>query len=491
MVGIYNEWLVVLSFVVAVVATFAALDLAVQVSAAQHRAARWLWTIGGAVTAGAGIWSMHFIGMLAFALPIPVSYDISTTGLSLLLPIVVSGFGLQQARRAEMSRSRTLLSGAIIGLGIAAMHYTGMAAMKMQPPIVYRPILVGLSVLIALAGSVVGVWSSFRLRMETLSSAVVKKLGSALMAGIAIVGLHYTGMAAANFAPDSVCTARAQNIDAFALALAVAGFALSFQLITLIISAFHAYRAEQASKHAASLQDANVALDQTRHQLAARVAERTAELDQAHGQLVELQESERRQLSRELHDRVGQNLTALGLNLDALRSQFSGDDRAGMRARIEDSIALVEATADAIENVMAELHPPMLDDHGLLPALQWYAKQFSERTGIGVTVLGGYPEPRVGPQIEIVLFRIAQEALNNVAKHARAAHVEIALDRSESELVLSVLDDGTGFDLAVPSGAGHGMAMMRERAHSIGGRIEINALPGEGTQVVIRVGLRA
>jgi signal transduction histidine kinase len=351
--------------------------------------------------------------------------------------------------------------------------------------------LVGLSLLIALAGSVVGVWSSFRLRMETLFSAVTKKLGSALMAGVAIVGLHYTGMTAANFAPGSVCTARAQNIDAFVLGAVVAGFALSFQLMTLIISAFHAYRAEQASKNAASLHEANVALDLARRQLEARVAERTAALDHAHRQLVELQESERRQLSRELHDRVGQNLTALGLNLDMLRSQFSSEDRAGMRARIEDSIALVEATADAIENVMAELHPPMLDDHGLLPALQWYAKQFSEGADIDWTVLCDYPGTRVGLQIEIVVFRIAQEALNNVAKHARAAHVEIALHRLESELVLSVLDDGTGFDPMVPSGTGRGMTMMRERAHSIGGRIEINALPGEGTQVVVRVGLPA
>src|SRR5258706_7460870 len=181
------------------------------------------WTVGGAVTVGAGIWSMHFIGMLAFALPIPVSYDITLTAVSLLLPIFVSGFGLWEASRRAASRPRLLLGGVFVGLGIAAMHYTGMAAMKMEPPIGYQPALFGLSILIAVIGSVVSLWSGFRLRMEAFFSAVVQKSGSALVAGAAISGMHYTAMMGADFAPESVCTATEQTINTFGLPATVAG----------------------------------------------------------------------------------------------------------------------------------------------------------------------------------------------------------------------------------------------------------------------------
>jgi len=206
--------------------------------------------------------------------------------------------------------------------------------------------------------------------------------------------------------------------------------------------------------------------------------------------LVDAQESERRQLSRELHDRVGQNLTALGINLDILRSQGAASDPPDMRARLDDSIELVEATAGAIENVMAELRPPMLDDHGLLAALQWYASQFAQRTGIEVMVQGDDGSPRRDLQLEITLFRIAQEALNNVAKHARANRVDIALHVADADFTLAVTDDGVGFDpTRVPPSAGRGMATMRERAQSAGGRFEVAAAPGAGTRVSARVRL--
>ncbi len=208
------------------------------------------------------------------------------------------------------------------------------------------------------------------------------------------------------------------------------------------------------------------------------------QLESLSWRLVDAQESERRQLSRELHDRVGQNLTALGINLDILRSQGAAPFPPDMRARLDDSIALVESTADAIENVMAELRPPMLDDHGLLAALQWYASQFTQRTGIEVSVQGDDVSPRPGLQLEITLFRIAQEALNNVAKHARAARVDIELQVADTDFSLAVTDDGVGFDpTRVPPRAGRGMATMRERAQSVGGRFEVTTAQGAGTRV--------
>jgi len=216
-----------------------------------------------------------------------------------------------------------------------------------------------------------------------------------------------------------------------------------------------------------------------------------AELKALSRRLVELQESERRQLSRELHDRVGQNLTALKINLDILQTVLASHGNDEIRARVEDSAALLESTMDTIENVMSELRPPMLDDHGLAAALDWHARNFSRRTGIAVAVRGREPALRPALQVEVALFRIAQEALNNVAKHARAHRVEIALEHANGECVMSVEDDGIGFDgmegTADKPKAGLGMVTMRERAQAVGGHFEVQALPDRGTQLTVRV----
>ena len=203
--------------------------------------------------------------------------------------------------------------------------------------------------------------------------------------------------------------------------------------------------------------------------------------------LVEVQETERRQLSRELHDRVGQNLTALSINLDILRTSLSPDDCAEQCARLSDSSALLESTVDSIEDVMAELRPPMLDDYGLLPALHWYAKDFSKRTGIEVEVSGSEGVERPAPELEIALFRIAQEALTNVAKHARAKCVQIDLEYVNGECALRVSDDGVGIDGAARERHGLGMVNMRERTQAVGGRFIVASVPGRGTQVSVEI----
>jgi PAS domain S-box-containing protein len=237
---------------------------------------------------------------------------------------------------------------------------------------------------------------------------------------------------------------------------------------------------------------AGVAEDITQRKHAGDALRRSAAEHQALSRrLVELQESERRQLSRELHDRVGQNLTALRINLDILQTALASSGSGEVRARVDDSAALLESTMDTIENVMSELRPPMLDDHGLAAALDWHASKFSMRTGIAVAVTGSEPAIRPAPQVEIAFFRIAQEALNNVAKHARARHVEIALDHANGVCVMSVQDDGIGIDRVEATSdkpkPGLGMVTMRERAQAVGGRFEVQALPGRGTRLTVRV----
>jgi PAS domain S-box-containing protein len=213
------------------------------------------------------------------------------------------------------------------------------------------------------------------------------------------------------------------------------------------------------------------------------------ELQALSRRLVELQESERRELASGLHDRVGQSLTALNINLAILRETLPRHDT-DISSRLDDSAILLESIVRAIENVVSDLRPPMLDDHGLPPALEWYAKQFSARAGIAVSVRASEPDERIAADVEIALFRIVQEALNNVAKHARASSVEIALECEGSEYVMSVVDNGVGLR-AGEEGAdrprpGLGMVTMRERAQAVGGRFQIESLPCGGTQLTVR-----
>ena len=140
-------------------------------------------------------------------------------------------------------------------------------------------------------------------------------------------------------------------------------------------------------------------------------------------------------------------------------------------------------------NLLSELRPPMLDDMGLLPAIKWYGKKFAARTSLEVSV-AGEDTLRLKPQLEIVLFRIAQEALNNVAKHARARHVDVALVTSDGDLSLSISDDGVGVDIpsdGAPRAGGFGIVTMRERARAIGGRLQVRRRPEGGTSVVVSV----
>ena len=148
-------------------------------------------------------------------------------------------------------------------------------------------------------------------------------------------------------------------------------------------------------------------------------------------------------------------------------------------------MSLVDATLRSIESVMAELRPPLLDEYGLGAALGWYAEEFSRRTGIAVALRDGEDAAAgLRPEAAVALFRIAQEALNNVAKHAGARQVRIELAGDAEEIVMRVVDDGAGFDPAAAArGKRWGMKTMRERAEAAGGRLEVDSAPGAGTTV--------
>ena len=203
--GSYDYRLVALSVLIAVLASYAALDLAARVTAARGRM-RFAWLFGGAAAMGTGIWSMHYIGMLAFSLPIPVLYDWPEVLLSLLAAVLTSVIALLVVSRNEMGLPAAMVGSLIMGAGIATMHYTGMAAMRMPAMCSYSAALVTLSVVFAIVFSLVALWLTFRFRNDA-KEKWRSKIASAMLMGAAITVMHYTGMVAASFtftgeAPD-------------------------------------------------------------------------------------------------------------------------------------------------------------------------------------------------------------------------------------------------------------------------------------------------
>jgi two-component system, sensor histidine kinase and response regulator len=222
MTGTLNYWTVALSLLIAILASYAALDIAGRATAARGRM-RTTWIVGGAASMGIGIWSMHYIGMLAFTLPVAVFYHVPTVLLSLLAAIFASGVALVVASRARWSWAGSITASVLMGGGIASMHYIGMAAMRLPAMMRWNNAIVALSVVIAVVVSLVAMWLAFRFRSETREIAPLKILGAVVM-GVAVVAMHYTGMAAATFIPSSVA---ANHSDAVAISsLGITGIIL-------------------------------------------------------------------------------------------------------------------------------------------------------------------------------------------------------------------------------------------------------------------------
>ncbi len=206
MVGTYNTLLVLLSIVVAIFVSYTALSLSARVARAKDGGNTGTWVAGGAVAMGCGIWSMHFIGMLAFSLPIPLTYDLGLTIASLVIAIAISGFALSVASNPEISLPHLTVSAAIMGAGICAMHYSGMAAIDVVPMITYEPVLLAASVAIAVGASFAALWLFFKLREGQSATMRLVRIGAAFVMGFAISGMHYTGMAASRFSARSFCS---------------------------------------------------------------------------------------------------------------------------------------------------------------------------------------------------------------------------------------------------------------------------------------------
>ena len=209
-------------------------------------------------------------------------------------------------------------------------------------------------------------------------------------------------------------------------------------------------------------------------------------------QLATVEEAERKQLARELHDQVGSNLAAIGLNLNIIQGQIPTAllETDSVQAHLTDAQVIVEQTTESIRNIMTNLHPPALDDYGLVAAVRWYVNRLAARVPFTLIVQGQEPHPPLADVVKYTLFRVVQEALTNVAKHAQATQVIINIETNNQTVQLSITDDGRGFEPGQVNGtdrSGWGLLSMRERAERISARCNIESEPGRGTRIRVEV----
>ncbi len=235
---------------------------------------------------------------------------------------------------------------------------------------------------------------------------------------------------------------------------------------------------------------ATILEDRIRQQMV-RDLEHARDLQRLSAKLVDVQEQERRSIARELHDEVGQALTAIKVEL-AIAERTGGLSEKAQLA-LHDVRAITDRTLQQVRDLSQLLHPSLLDDLGLPAALEWYLKEFSRRTNVKAELLQDRMDQRLPPQVETCVFRVVQEALTNVARHARASSVRVYLQRLPHTVLLTVEDDGIGIsqeDQAEPK-RGLGLLGIRERASELGGTFRIESQPGKGARLTVELPVEA
>ncbi|MCS0582277.1 ATP-binding protein [Massilia pinisoli] len=502
--GFYETPLVLVSILVAIVASYSALSLAGRVTEAAGRS-RFAWILGGAIAMGSGIWAMHFVGMLAFRLPIPIAFDIPITLVSLVLPICASGLALWQVSRANLGPVRLGVSALIMGIGINAMHYTGMAAMRMQPGIVYDPLLFALSVLIAVGASALALWIAFRLRRST-PDVLLPRVGAAVVMGFAIVGMHYTGMAAANFPADSVCMAAREGVQRDGLASLIVLATFCVLGLALIASVFDARL--EANARILAMSQATAA---ERQQLLER--ERIAR-DQAE-RLSALKDEFLATLSHELRTPLNAMLGWAGMLQRGVKDEATFkrgletiernaraqgqliDDLLDMSRIIAGTVRLDVQTVDPariVEAAVGTVHPAAA------------AKTIALRTDLGRHA-GALPlEVRADPgRLQQVLWNLLANAVKFTPP---GGSVQVQLGRDGGDAVIRVIDSGIGIapdflpyvfdrfrqqDASISrqhGGLGLGLSIAKQLVELHGGTIAVHSAgPHTGTTFTVRLPL--
>jgi signal transduction histidine kinase len=218
------------------------------------------------------------------------------------------------------------------------------------------------------------------------------------------------------------------------------------------------------------------------------------ELQELSTRLIKAQEAERGRLARELHDEIGQALTAMSIDLAEIEKRLPPQLKSALQERLAETAALIEQTSEQISALALDLRPSLLDDLGLVSALRWYVSRYTDRVGVQVQVEAVDLAERLEREVETTLYRVVQEALTNVARHARARNVHLRLERKVSSIVATIEDDGQGFntreltDKTAPE-RGAGLLGMRERVTLLGGTFRLVSVPGGGTELSVEIPL--
>jgi signal transduction histidine kinase len=417
---------------------------------------RLYWLVGGAAATGIGTWSMHYVGMLAFRVPVPVEYDWPTALASLGAAIFSYIVALLVVSRPKMGWAQALAGGSVMGSGIVGLHYTAMASMRLSGGCRYSPQLVALSAAVAVAGSLLALLLIFFFRDKP---AALRKIAGAILMGIAIAGMHYTAMAAATFtrSPAAPDLSHAVSITALGIPamVVVSLMVLAIAVLTSIVD---------------------------------RLQQSYEELRALGLRLHDVREQERRRIAREIHDDLGQALTAIKFAVSSMLLALPEEYRPSKHA--ESIVKLIDQAIASVRRIATELRPAILDDLGLVAAVEWATEEFEAHTGIECRLNLSADAVTIDPERATAIFRILQEALTNVARHSGATQVDVRLTVENGRLTLEVHDNGIGIQderFSFPQSLG--VQSMQERAALLGGEFTIFTAPSDGTRVRVRVSL--
>jgi NO-binding membrane sensor protein with MHYT domain len=469
--GTYNPYLVALSILVATFASYTALDLGGGVRPAQGPTHR-IWLAAAALIMGGGIWSMHFVAMLAFLLPMPMSYDVGLTVLSLVLAILAASGSFYVISRPGVSRPGLVLSGIFMGIAIFGMHYTGMAAMRGPVELSYDPLWFALSVIIAIGTATAALWLAFR------TTDPGQKLAAAIVLGLAISGMHYTGMRAAVFTANATMEGAhgGATLDRTTLALAIAGFTLA-DLAALFAFVSKRKRAEEVLRQTrADL--AHIQRVTTMGQMAASISH---EVMQPLGAVVTNAQTAVRWLGAQPPD------------LEEAREALGRAIKDGNRA--SDVIGRIRA--------LAKKSPPVknaLDINNVILEVIALTRGEVMKNGVSVQTQLAEGLPLVqGDRVQLqqVILNLvinAVEAMSGVGKDSRRLLVSTGKDAS-GEVLVVVQDSGPGlnaecgdrlfdpFYTTKSNGMGMGLSICRSIIQDHGGRIWPSPKPGAGASI--------
>ncbi|RPI49376.1 MAG: hypothetical protein EHM55_23880 [Acidobacteria bacterium] len=440
---------VVLSIGLSIMASYAARDLAARMRASRTQQLWAMWFAAATIVDGLGTWSMQYTAMLGLELPTPLLFDRRGVIVSLLVGMAGSAITLIFIRRGRITVHRRMGAGlALGGINISGLHYTAMASLWMPFVQDYLIPVVFLSVAVATSISCL----AFRISADATEGKRVHWAGvhgASIVRGIANPAMYYTAMTGVVFsmgaAPRDVShLVSIQSIGLLGVSVVPAAV-LVVALLTSLVERVQRRRGDQLSALAGQLQSAR--------------------------------EQERARLAREIHDELGSTLTGLKWELESL-----GD------RRLNGAVRRVESIMATVKQISSDLRPGILDDLGLLDAIQWEASQFERRTGIVCQYHLPGTRVELSNEAATAAFRIFQEALTNVLRHAAATRVDVRASVDGGQLLLEISDNGRGIsrsDLVSPQSLG--LLGMRERAALVDGTVDITSQPGRGTTLAVTI----